>query len=107
MVKSIGRNININDEAVLSDAIVLGVTSEKIADADPERIFFHVTNNASNQAVWIKLQPTADDDDMKGIFLGSKNSGNNSWEMPMDNIYTGEICAVADSGTPSVYVTEY
>ena len=59
--------------------------------------------------MWIKLQPTGTDNDKKGIILSKRTDGigDNSWESGDDNIYTGEICAIADSDSPKVYVTEY
>ena len=104
-----GRNVNTNDEASVPAGFVLdAVTSVKIADANPNRVFFRVDNNFNNVGVWVKLQAASVDDDMKGIALQPLNiRGRTSWEMSPDNIYTGEICAIADSGTPTVFVTEY
>ena len=108
MTKRINKNRNTNDEATLSDAIVLSnTTSTKIANANPNRIFFYVTNNGAADAIWIKLQAASTDNDQKGIFLNEKEKGRTSWQMPSDNIYTGEISAIAVDGNPIVYVTEY
>jgi len=103
MPKIIGRNTNQNDTAVLSNAIVLNnTTSIKVADALNTRINFSFSNN-SNKDVWLKLQAASIDNDKKGIFVPR----NGYWEMTPDNIYTGEISAIANSGNPSVYITEY
>jgi len=51
----------------------------------------------------LKLQAASVDNNAKGIFIGRDSY----WEMPADNIYTGEISAIAVSGTPSVNVTSY
>ena len=105
---TIGRNININDTATVADGITLNATtSTVIAVANADRIFFHVDNNFSDKAVWIKLQAAGVDNDDKGIFLNEKEKGATKWEMPPDNIYTGEISAIADDGNPTIYVTEY
>ncbi len=32
---------------------------------------------------------------------------NGFYEMPTDNIYTGEVSAIADSGNTTIYITEY
>lgn len=104
----IEKTRNTNDTAVIGDAIALNInTSVKIADANPDRIFFYASNDGATEAVWIKLQATGVDNDMKGIYLNKKGTSPNVWEMPPDNIYTGEICAIADANTPDVYVTEY
>lgn len=108
MTKRIGRNINHTDEADVKDEIEANATtSVKIADANHERIFFHVNNNSSTKEVWIKLQPANLDDDKKGILLEKKQFPDGHWEMPSDNIYTGEICVISESGNAMIYVTEY
>ena len=108
MALEIGGNTNTNDTAVVADGITLNATTSTIiAAANTDRIFFHVDNNFSDKAVWIKLQAASVDNDDKGIFLNEKEKGVTKWEMPPDNIYTGEISAIADEGAPVVYVTEY
>ena len=108
MAVTIGRNRNRNDEASVNDGITLNsTTSTVIAAANPDRIAFHVNNNFSDKACWVKLQPAATDNDKKGIFLNEKEKGRTDWSMTPDNVYTGEISAIADSGSPVVYITEY
>jgi hypothetical protein len=107
MAKTIGRNINFSDTATLSSAIVLNATtSTKVADAvelpNQLRINFTFTNNSS-QDVWLKFQAASVDNDKKGILIFKRTV----YEMPTDNVYHGEISAIADNGTPNVYVTEY
>lgn len=103
MAKTIGRNTNINDTVTLSSAIALNATtSTKIADVLEDRINFTVSNNSS-QDVWLKLQAASVDNDKKGIFLFKRTI----YEMPADNIYVGEISAIAENGTPNVYVSEF
>lgn len=88
----------------ISDAIPLNATtSTKIADADDQRSFFSVHNKDTTNGVWIKLQAATVDDGKKGIFLGPGES----WTMPDMAIYIGEVSAIAEAGTPNVYVTEY
>lgn len=102
------RTQNLNDTTIISSAIALnGSTSVKIADANPNRIYLYITNNGSSEEAWIKLQATSVDNDKKGIFLNKKAIYRNDWEMTPDNIYTGEVCAIAVTGTPTVFVTEY
>lgn len=103
MAKNIGRNTNTADVAALSAAIALdSSTSVKVADANSTRINFSISNDATAN-VWLKFQAASVDNDKKGIFLPCGGF----YEMPTDNIYTGEISAIADSGTPAVNVTEY
>ena len=108
MAFKLGRNRNKNDTATVSAGITLNsTTSTVILAANPNRMSFDVNNNFSNQAAWVKMQAASTDNDKKGIFLNKKNAGISSWSMSPDNIYTGEISAIADSGSPTVYVTEY
>jgi len=103
MAKTIGRNTNTADVAALPNAIALNsATSVKIADANSARINFTVSN-PSSQDVWLKFQAAAIDNGKKGIFLFKRTI----YEMPTDNIYTGEISAIAVSGGPVVSVTEF
>lgn len=108
MVKKIRRNSNINDTATILSGVTLNdSTSITIANANSDRIFFYVDSNFPDKACRIKLQAASVDNDQKGIFLNEKEKGKTSWQMPSDNIYTGEISAIAVDGNPVVYVTEY
>lgn len=101
------RVSNTNDESLIAGPIVAGVASVKIADTNPDRMFFGVWTDGDNKAVWIKLQPAAMDDDKKGIWVEAKIGALNFWQMPPDNIYTGEISAISNGGNVNVFVTEY
>ena len=108
MTAMIGRNVNSNDVAIISDSIELNTsTSVVIAQANPNRIYFHVNNDSSKEACWIKLQGASVDNNKKGIFLNEKEKPDTRWDMPIDNVYTGEISAIAEKGKPTIYVTEY
>lgn len=108
MTQKIERNRNTNNVATVKSAIELNnSTSVKIADANPDRIYFYISNDGSTEAIWIKLQAAAVDNDKKGIHLNKKGIAPSTWQMPSDNIYTGEICAIADANAPNIFVTEY
>jgi len=103
MALTIGRNTNTNDTAFVGGGITLNSsTTTTISTADANRIFFAVSTDSS-LAFWLKLQAASVDDDKDGLFMPACAY----WEMPTDNVYTGEISAIADSGSPKVYVTEY
>ena len=92
MAENIGRNRNFNEAADVKNGIQLNSSSStKIADANPNRKYFHVNSNFSDKASWIKLQAASVDNTKKGIFLNEKEKGVTHWDMPPDNIYTGEI----------------
>ncbi len=118
MIKSIGRNTNVTDAADVKDPIVVNnTTSIVLAAANPERIFFHVSLGTAldNAGVFIKLQPASTDNDAKGITVGIVTMGainvwDLEWEMPPDNIYTGEISAIGaltNTSDVNIFVTEY
>lgn len=99
----IQRQINTNTTATISSAIALNnLTSVTVVNANTKRIFLFISN-IGNKDVWIKLQAASVDDDKKGIFIHAHES----WKMPSDNIYTGEVSGIADKGTPSIFITEY
>lgn len=99
---------NITDVAALSSGIDLNdSTSVVVAVANPDRLFFRLDVNGDNQSVWLKLQSASIDNDKKGIYLRRQAGNNAFWEMPSNSIYTGEICAIAVSGSPDVHITEY
>ncbi len=105
---SIKRITNKSTSAlILPGQEVTSGASVKIADANPNRRFFYVHANGDSKPVWIKLQSAGIDDDKKGIWVERKAGVNPFWQMPQDNIYTGEISAIADSVAVDVFVTEY
>lgn len=102
ILNDILNSINNIDTATLSSAITLNTTtSTKIADAFPDRRSILISNNSS-QDVWIKFQATTVDNDKKGIFLFKRSV----YEMPK-GMYSGEISAISDSGSPEIFITEY
>lgn len=103
MARKIGRTRNLNDTSTISAAIALNTsTSTKIVDANGNRMFVSITNDSINN-IWIKLQAASVDNNKTGIKLRRRSV----WEMPVDNMYTGEISAISEAGTPDVFITEY
>jgi len=102
MAKTIGRNTNVTDIATLGSGVALNAsTSTTVVAANSGRINFTISNNSSKD-IWLKFQAASVDNDKKGIFLFKRTI----YEMPTDNVYTGEISAIADTGTPTVFTTE-
>jgi len=97
------RNFNQKSSATLSSGITVSTTSviAKVANTDRRYLTISVETND----VFIKLQTAATDNDSKGITLGNGQT----WEMPTDAIYTGEVSAIKDGVGPdaTIYVTEY
>jgi len=73
-----------------------------ISSFNSNRSYFSVFNDTTGIGVWVILSPSSGVADKKGIFI----SGKKSWEMPTDNIYIGEIWAIADADNPNLYITE-
>lgn len=103
MAQVIGRNQNTNDTATVPSDIALNAsTSTKVVDANSDRTVFEVYN-LGTEDIRIKLQAASVDNDKKGIPVGCGKG----WAMEADNIYPGEISAIAETGTPSVAYLEY
>jgi len=108
MTEVIGSNSSRGDEVTQVDSYVLNsATAIIIAVTNERRLFFHVDNNFSDKAAWVRLYPAAQDNIKRGIFINGKEQGRTDWEMPPGSIYTGEISAIAEEGVPTIYVTEY
>lgn len=114
MTVIIGRNTNINDTATVTSYTLNSATATTISIPNSKRIYLSVCleNGSTDEDVAIRLYPAATDGLKKGEWLVRRNSGNDanyrpSWTMTPDNIYTGEISAITDSGTAIVHVTEY
>ena len=89
-------------------------TSVKISSATDKREYFYVclSGGRNTVKVFIKLQAASVDNDKKGIWIGRELDEDGSfvqpyWQMPESIHYPGEICAIAESGSPTIYVTEY
>ena len=101
MTVRIERTTNTNDEALIKDAIAVTSTSSVTLLSANMRCYIAIT--ALKKNIWLKLQSANIDDDMKGIFVARGLT----YEFHPDIIYTGEISAIAETGTAQVYVTEF
>ena len=88
--KTIGRNTNQSDIAEVSDEIKITVnTAVTIAPIDKDRIYFAVSVRSKD--AYIRFMPaTTQPSERKGIYLKKDQI----YEMPTDNIYTGEISII-------------
>ena len=107
MVVDKQKRINTNTVAVSAFVATNATTAVTIVPANADRIFFRI-ENLSNNAIWVKLQASSIDNNKVGIFIDKlAQTDQNSWQMPVDNIYTGEISVIAQTGTPVINYTEY
>ena len=93
---------NKNKTATNSSVALNATTFTQLAAGNPNRLFFSVANDTSVN-VWVNLCTAADGVDNTGIWLPAGSI----WQMSPDGVYTGEISAIAASGTPSVKVCYY
>ena len=115
MTATIAGNLSFNDDATVTKHTLSSTTPTKIGNISnkTERIFFRVDLQADGDAaVYIRLYPSAANNDKKGILLYRSAAGNDNmhipyWEMPLLQKYLGEISAIALVGTPDIYVTEF
>ena len=97
------RNFNQKSSATLSADITVSTVSILAKSANTDRRYLSISVETND--VFIKLQAVSVDDDEKGIAVGDGET----WEMPTDAIYTGEVCAIKDGVGPDaiIHVTEY
>ena len=114
MALLIGRNRNTNDEASVSTILVDSVTPVVISPANERRIHLRVdiAPGTTDRVVFIRAYPAVQDAIKQGELIVRRISGNDDldqlhWLMLNDNIYTGEVSAICDTGTTEVYVTEW
>lgn len=113
MSKVIGTNFNMSGDAQITTAVVGNFTTTILpssnnigTDDPPSRLpFTTVTiSNIGNRPVYIKLQPAATDNDVKGIYI---SRGDTRTIMSNSNVYTGEISARTQSGMTFLTITAY
>lgn len=96
------RTRNTTTTATQAAVTINSSTSAKIVDLNLDRVYLRI-DNVGNQGVHLKLQAAAVDNLKVGIYIPSDGF----WEMPTDNIYTGEVSGIAASDGPTVHYTEY
>ena len=118
MAKSIGRNINTNDDPTVTRVTVNSSTATLLAAANPERLHvsfclaFDPVN--ADVDVAIRAYPAATDDLLDGEMLTRHTAGNAnlfrpSWSTPTDNPSTGEFSGISapGSGDVDIIITEW
>ena len=88
--------------ATVTTVALNATTSTVVLASSITRIHTGIYNSGPT-AAWIKFQTAVTDNDKKGIYLSQYAY----YEMPEKIRYTGEISAIADSGTPTLHVTAY
>ncbi len=110
-----GRSTNTNDTASVTTVSINSVSATTVIAANTERMFLNIAIadvNEPDVAIFIRLFAASVNNNKLGMPLGKFTLGNNNiykieWEMPPDNIYTGEVSAITTLGTTVLNVTEY
>lgn len=112
-MKRIGRNINTTDTVATTSVTINSVTATTLLAANPNRLWAKVSLAAGtlDQQAYIRDYAAATDNIKKGEVIARVTSGNNNLFKPLyqtdtDNVYTGEISAIALAGTFTVHIME-
>lgn len=109
-----GRNINKNTEVDHKIVEVNAITATELFPARDSRMTFTVTLQPGNfdADVYIRYYDAGTDNIKQGVdVLSRRLSGNDSLfkghhSMQTDNVYTGAISAISESGTFNILVSE-
>lgn len=74
-----------------------------IVPTNLNRAFLEISNPNATTGVFVNLKAAANGVDEEGIYIAPLGT----WRMSERTIFTGEVSAIAVSGTPKVTVTEY
>lgn len=113
MTQDLRRVRNTTDEPVTTTVTINDTTPVVLAVANPRRMYIRVCldSGLDNTEAFVREYPATQDDLKRGEILMREISANHSLYKPMyytfaDNVYTGEISAIAVAGTFDVHVTE-
>ena len=113
MANSIGRNQNVNDTSVVTTVTINSVTATKLLDPNPNRLWVRISLpfGTSDIACMIREYAASIDNIKHGEILQRHTLGNENLFKPCyytfgDNVYTGEISAISDSGSFDLHITE-
>lgn len=114
MTIKIGRNRNTNTVAAVTTVSVNDTTATTLVAANGNRIglIINLNGGSAEEEVFIRYFAAAVNNDKQGIIIkrkiiGATSINDSTWEMLGDNVYTGEVSAISESGTFNVHITEY
>lgn len=109
-----GRNINQNNESVVTTVEINSTTATTLVLPNDKRIALSISldSGTDNIQAFIRLFPASDNNDKKGDLLTRRTFGNESlfesmWRMMADNVFTGEVSAIAVGSSFNLHITEY
>lgn len=111
MTQTIGRNVNKSDEARVFDVMLNSNTATTVIGPNKKRIYLNIDSCDAAGGSFVRLKPASVDNNKQGIYLAkniaAEAPGRTFWEMSPDNIYTGEVSAISQSGALKLCITEY
>ena len=113
MAKKIGSNRNVTDETTTATVTINSVTATTILAANADRMYARISldSGSTNTECFVREYAAATDNNKAGEILVRITSGNDNLYKPMystmaDNVYTGEISAIAVAGTFDLHIIE-
>lgn len=112
MAQEIKRVRNATDTATVTTVEINSVTATTLLSANPRRMYARVyLDPTSDNIAYVREYPSATDNDKHGDVLVRDTVSNNSifkgsYSTMPDNVFTGEISAISESGTFNLYVIE-
>lgn len=113
MAKKIGRTISTTDESVTTTVTINSTTATLLLAANPERMYARISLDSGNSKVeaFIREYAAATDNTKRGELMVRDTGSNHTlykptWFTLTDNVYTGEISAIAESGSFDLHITE-
>ena len=103
MAHEIAGRRNSNDTAANGSVEVNASTFTAVGSPNLNRIFFYVANTSSTSELVLNLRSAGTAVAGTGICVPPGGS----WEMPANNVYTGEISAITSAGVFDVMICEY
>ena len=100
-MKKIGRNSNKYDSTVTGSVTLNATTSTTVLIANSDRMGYSISNTSSKD-VWIKEQAASVDNLKEGEIVWARSTASSE----PDQMYHGEVSAIAVSGTPTIYIKE-
>jgi len=106
-------NVNTNDTPTTTTVLINSVTATTLLAANPKRLWIRVSMDSgiTNEQAFVREYPAATDNTKHGELLIRDISSNHSlfkpcyFSMP-DNIFTGELSAIAITGSFNLHITE-
>lgn len=98
------RDVYIATETVISQGVLLNSSTPSHLVTTTEETIRVIMTNRGNQDAWIKFQGVSVDNDKKGVIL---YKGTSTDVIVAPAVYAGDICAMTEAGSTTIFVTSY